>query len=217
MILRTYRHKKLYQYLNLDKVVVNTVVKKGLLMYEFMSFTENRKQIKNYFIMREKKKSRLSRSKHVVKISVVASVQTIMSGWRTHMEIFVDDPDRRVHRTTRCTCSRRETAVGHISVVTTMSSSFLEIPFTAVHDVEGVVSLYVVDHVLLCGCQMGLVWIHARNHNILRMLLVYCSWACVGYEFMVVRRVVSNRDYPASPVIFLCNGGVNLVGKITVA
>lgn len=55
MILRTYRHKKLYQYLNLDKVVVNTVVKKGLLMYEFMSFTENRKQIKNYFIMREKK------------------------------------------------------------------------------------------------------------------------------------------------------------------
>lgn len=78
MILRTYRHKKLYQYLNLDKVVVNTVVKKGLLMYEFMSFTENRKQIKNYFIMREKKKSRLSRSKHVVKISVVASVQTIM-------------------------------------------------------------------------------------------------------------------------------------------
>lgn len=80
MILRTYRHKKLYQYLNLDKVVVNTVVKKGLLMYEFMSFTENRKQIKNYFIMREKKESRLSRSKHVVKISVVASVQTIMGG-----------------------------------------------------------------------------------------------------------------------------------------
>lgn len=77
MILRTYRHKKLYQYLNLDKVVVNTVVKKGLLMYEFMSFTENGKQMKNYFIMREKK-SRLSRSKHVVKISVVASVQTIM-------------------------------------------------------------------------------------------------------------------------------------------
>lgn len=77
MILRTYRHKKLYQYLNLDKVVVNTVVKKGLLMYEFMSFTENRKQMKNYFIMREKK-SRLSRGKHVVKISVVASVQTIM-------------------------------------------------------------------------------------------------------------------------------------------
>lgn len=49
--LRTYRHKKLYQYLNLNKVVVNTVVKKGLLMYEFMSFTENRKQIKNYFII----------------------------------------------------------------------------------------------------------------------------------------------------------------------
>lgn len=55
MILHTYRHKKLYQYLNLDKVVVNTVVKKGLLMYEFMLFTENRKQMKNYFIMREKK------------------------------------------------------------------------------------------------------------------------------------------------------------------
>lgn len=48
-------------------------------MYEFMSFTENGKQMKNYFIMREKK-SRLSRSKHVVKISVVASVQTIMGG-----------------------------------------------------------------------------------------------------------------------------------------
>lgn len=75
-----------------------------------------------------------------------------MSGWWIYMEIFVDDFDRRVYRIICCMCSWREIVVGYISVVMMMFSLFLEILFIVVYDVEGVVSLYVVDYLLLCGC-----------------------------------------------------------------